>query len=891
MTANPNVLVVAVVGDTGWRIQIERLCHELCDRLQEEPSIVLGSRMPVDPNLAGTIIADCAEPPVIVLVGDSHMVRNASAALVPLLGEVPLIPVVFDEGMASLSVGNAEPTDIIGLIRVAVESLGRAHRLHETVRSGEVIQLGSRTSNDARENTRETEQDNDGSGSRLPVPAEEGVNVNVRRTLRTAVEWADAATGVLVDIWSNREEEESAVYGLSWDGLMASVERLLGIRDAPMEKAHEKFRLVKAMLVHPSADQTPLVILSRLLGRDDLSMKLLMIVLAPELDIRFQRLFGALHDDMGRRYVSMGLACAILAAATEEATPSRIRSEISALATLRDFRLIEGVGDSLPAADEALRIDPRLLDWVVTGKAERLTAEPAFDAILRPSPGDALALLPADRKEEIRVALNHGVKRHGDSAQLAAIVITGSEPGWIEVEASALAGAELRIAPPAAELSAEILDRTLREAVRASRLRGHRLVVDMLDPGPNGPAFWRKLAPLLPLCRPKPYVISDNPAWLLSLIVDERIAVAPLPPVGQSHRIEAIAAAIRPDVADETQLAALIAERFRVPLLLLPDVPPLARAEAAMTHLGIPDGGDWTSAFRKVAGSRLPQLARRVPPRPRPAHGSQLDRVILPKEQRRLLETMISHVKVGGKVLRDWHFGDLLGARGVSVLFSGESGTGKTIAAHAVASELGTDLYVVDLARMVSKYIGETEKNLEIIFTEAERAGAVLLFDEADALFGKRSAVGDAHDRYANIEVAYLLQRVETYDGLAILTTNHPGNIDPAFTRRLRFTIDFPFPSPQDRLRIWEQAIPRGSPQRGPELDFALAARRLEVNGGSIRQIVLHALMAAADTKDGVVRCDHLREAARTELARFGKYDKLQGVGDLFCGPVKDRAA
>jgi SpoVK/Ycf46/Vps4 family AAA+-type ATPase len=266
--------------------------------------------------------------------------------------------------------------------------------------------------------------------------------------------------------------------------------------------------------------------------------------------------------------------------------------------------------------------------------------------------------------------------------------------------------------------------------------------------------------------------------------------------------------------------------------------------------------------------------------------------VVLPKAQRRQLETIISHVKVGGKVLRDWKFGALLDARGVSALFTGESGTGKTTAAHAIASELGTDLYVIDLARIVSKYIGETEKNLDIIFNEAERAGAVLLFDEADALFGKRGTVKDAHDRYANIEVAYLLQRVELFDGLAILTTNHPGNIDPAFGRRLRFTVDFPFPAPADRLLIWEQAFPPHSPHRGREIDFSLAARRLEVNGGSIRQIALHALMAAAaGSPDGVVRCDHLREATRTELARLGKYDKVQGVDDLFCTPCETKAA
>ena len=243
-------------------------------------------------------------------------------------------------------------------------------------------------------------------------------------------------------------------------------------------------------------------------------------------------------------------------------------------------------------------------------------------------------------------------------------------------------------------------------------------------------------------------------------------------------------------------------------------------------------------------------------------------------------------------MLRDWKFGDALDARGVSALFTGESGTGKTTAAHAIASELATDLYVVDLARIVSKYIGETEKNLDIVFTEAERAGAVLLFDEADALFGKRSQVSDAHDRYANIEVAYLLQRIELFNGLAILTTNHPRNIDTAFGRRLRFTVEFPFPAAAERLRIWEQTLPKDSPHRWSDVDFELASRRLEVNGGSIRQIVLHALMAAAaESADGIVRCEHLREATRTELARLGKYDKIRQVDSLFCPPFEIKAA
>jgi SpoVK/Ycf46/Vps4 family AAA+-type ATPase len=201
----------------------------------------------------------------------------------------------------------------------------------------------------------------------------------------------------------------------------------------------------------------------------------------------------------------------------------------------------------------------------------------------------------------------------------------------------------------------------------------------------------------------------------------------------------------------------------------------------------------------------------------------------------------------------------------VSVLFAGESGTGKTMAAEVLALELGgLDLYRIDLSQIVSKYIGETEKNLRSVFDAAEESGAILLFDEADALFARRTTVQDSHDRYGNMEVSYLLQRMESYRGLAILTTNMKASVDEAFQRRLRFIVEFPFPDVEQRGRIWSRIFPRATPVAGLDLD---KLARLRVTGGAIRNIALNAAFLAAEAAQPVLM-GHLRKAAQIEYAK-----------------------
>ncbi|WP_456429132.1 ATP-binding protein [Rhodocaloribacter sp.] len=272
-------------------------------------------------------------------------------------------------------------------------------------------------------------------------------------------------------------------------------------------------------------------------------------------------------------------------------------------------------------------------------------------------------------------------------------------------------------------------------------------------------------------------------------------------------------------------------------------------------------GALW-DACRLQARPHLDDLAQRIP------LTASWDDLVLPERQLRTLRTIALHVRHRMRVYETWGFARK-SARGlgISALFTGQSGTGKTMAAEVLARELRLDLYRIDLSSVVSKYIGETEKNLRRVFDAAEEGGAILLFDEADALFGKRTEIKDSHDRYANIEVSYLLQRMETYRGLAILTSNLKDALDDAFQRRIRFIVTFPFPDTALRARIWQRIFPEETPTR--DLDEARLAR-LTVTGGHIRNIAMNAAFFAAEAGEPV-RMRHVLQAAMQEYAKLDK--------------------
>ena len=292
----------------------------------------------------------------------------------------------------------------------------------------------------------------------------------------------------------------------------------------------------------------------------------------------------------------------------------------------------------------------------------------------------------------------------------------------------------------------------------------------------------------------------------------------------------------------------------------------IAQVAQAALQAGAADDGqlqrDLWAACCAITRPRLDTLAQRIDPK------ATWDDLVLPDEQLTLLHQIADQVGQRHTVYEAWGYAAKMNrGLGISALFAGDSGTGKTMAAEVMANDLQLNLYRIDLSAVVSKYIGETEKNLRRIFDAAEAGGAILLFDEADALFGKRSEVRDSHDRYANIEVSYLLQRMEAYRGLAILTTNLKSALDTAFLRRIRFVVQFPFPDAAQRAEIWRRSFPPGAPVEN--LDFDKLAR-LNVAGGNIRNIALNAAFLAADAGEPI-RMMHLLRAARTEYAKLEK--------------------
>ncbi len=357
----------------------------------------------------------------------------------------------------------------------------------------------------------------------------------------------------------------------------------------------------------------------------------------------------------------------------------------------------------------------------------------------------------------------------------------------------------------------------------------------------------------------------DGRRWVerarhLSWILSAR-AAPPLDDLPDRPWLEVTADAADPTDAEWAQAFGADVERSHP--LSFEQLPRVARARAATD-------GDLDAAVRRLASGPLEQLTRRIRP------SRTWDDIVLGEERLDLLRAIADRYRHADQVFDTWGF-TATPSRGLVCLFSGPSGTGKTLAAEIIAGELGLDLFKLDLSSVVSKYIGETEKNLEQIFDAASAGNMVLFFDEADALFGKRSEVRDARDRYANIEVSYLLQRLEAYDGVVIMATNFEKNIDEAFMRRIHVRVSFELPGPDERARIWRHNLPPSAPTDGVDVDWL--AERFELSGGSIRNAAVQAAFAAAAAGTDITMGSAVTGVAR-EYRKLGRLVKKEQFGD-----------
>ena len=647
------------------------------------------------------------------------------------------------------------------------------------------------------------------------------------------------------------------------------VDRLLSGRvAAPLGTAEER---EAARRLEESADASEgrgdairLRTLARRAGLSPLDVELLLIALAPDLDARLEGVYGYLNDDVSRRRPTIGLALELCGVPVGAAYG---RACFAASSALVRWRLLLVEEQERPFSTRSLRVPDRVTAHLLGDD----DPDPAVAPMLASRPGTGLGggkelarLLAAEETQLVYLRHAPGASAVSlaadalSSAGWPALVVDLDHlvPGEDPVEAARLIGREALLlggAPVVGPI--EVL---VGRASGPAPAEGGPIGPD------RGPAALRELARLSTRSieggdGPGPTVLHGRAAWEPAWTRETPLTLE-TPVATAAERTERWMARLGAGV-EATVDVADVTGPFRLSVEQVDRASEVARLTARLEDTPI-------SAEHLRAGARsqnaagLERLARHVRPR------VGWDDLVLAGETDEALRELATRARHRDLVLDEWAMRPGRG-RGVTALFAGDPGTGKTMSAEVVAGALGVDLYTVNLATVVDKYVGETEKNLERIFTEADGVNAVLLFDEADAIFGKRSEVKDANDRYANIEVAYLLQRVETFDGVAILATNLRANVDEAFARRLDLVVDFPMPDAALRRALWDRCLGPNIP-RAADLDLDFCAEAFELAGGNIRSIAVTAAYLAADQDRPVTMVDLVR-AVQREYRKLGR--------------------
>jgi hypothetical protein len=608
----------------------------------------------------------------------------------------------------------------------------------------------------------------------------------------------------------------------------------------PVEEASAFERAKTDMLELESLEPPPaLVILSNALGLSEFDRRVLALCMAMELDSRIPGLCAEAQRNAGMPYPTFALAF--------ELFDDPDWSALTPHGPLRHWRLLDiNQPTATPVTTAALSLDERVLNY--------LKGLNYLDDRLSPMLDPALAdtgqnVLPLSQQRLVDDLVRQAGRRNGQH-HLPIIELQGRDSTSKQLIASHTAsslGLSLQVLQLAQLPSnGSDFETFTRLWERESLLLPLALYVDWED---SSEAESSRLARFLKRSSGMVFIAGNVPGLESPR---RHISVEVCKPTAE-EQVELWTNALQ---TDEIELPARLAEQFSF------NGPEISRLAAANQEAEpIANARTLWRACRGASRTSLDELAQHIDAR------ADWDLMVLPEDQLVLLRQINNQVAQRSRVYRDWGFGQRLNrGLGINALFFGESGTGKSMAAEVIANELNLDLYRIDLSAVVSKYIGETEKNLRRLFDSAEDSGAILFFDEADALFGKRSEVKDSHDRYANIEINYLLQRMENYRGLAILATNMKSAMDQAFLRRLRFIVEFPFPDTAGRREIWRRSFPSKTPT-DPALDYERLAK-LQLTGGNIHSIALNAAFLAAD--DGqCVTMPLILEAARAEFRKL----------------------
>jgi ATP-dependent 26S proteasome regulatory subunit len=599
------------------------------------------------------------------------------------------------------------------------------------------------------------------------------------------------------------------------------------------------------------------------LSRFDLDV--LLICIAPALDLRYERLYGYLQDDITHKRPGVNLVLNLLCDHSSDRWVKLNRFADSQ--PLFKYRLLERAAEQslykTPLLNQSLAVDETIVNWLMGNY--QLSAGLGSQATLQlPSSNMEDKFLAGEGLHHINISLTHPpiLAFYGPDldGQVAAARCIASDHG------RPLLMVNLSIAKEEELAQESVIDLALRDALLIG-------AIPCLIGWDTCQEEKRSFSNLLMKCClfPELIILAGRNSWQASGLERERpIHWIEFPIPAFNQRRELWNYYLSHNQPTESMNLFGLAGQFQLTSGQIRDAFTAAR-DMALQQGRLIENQDVFAAARHYSNPKLIGLAHKLVPR------YTWSDIVLPEDQIDQLKEIVATVRGRSIVLDEWKIGQkLASSRGVTILFSGPPGTGKTMAAEVIAGELSLDLFKIDLSTIVSKYIGETEKNLEHIFSEAETSNAILFFDEADALFGKRSEVRDSHDRYANIEISYLLQRMEAYDGVTILATNLRSNLDESFTRRLQFSVDFPFPTEVYRLRIWRTLFPAEVP-RDADLDLPGMANRFKLAGGNIRNIIIGAAYLAA-FDGGKVCMEHLLHSTRRELQKMGR---LIGDEDL----------